>query len=193
MPVDEDLELDTEQAPPPKKRSVTKIIVWSVVGLLLVGGATAGGLYFAGMLPGFSAQEGGADGVEASKDSKKKGAKGKGDKKKAKGPEKPILYQALEPPFVVNFQDQSQVRFLQISVEVSARDVLVMEAVKTHTPVIRSNLILLLSSQSYSDISTREGKENLRASALAEINKILVERTGQGGIEDVYFTSFVMQ
>lgn len=188
MPVNEDLELDTEKAPPPKKRSVAKIIVWSVISLLLVGGATAGGLYFAGMLPGFSAQEDGADNA----DPKKKGAKSKGEKKK-KEPDKPVIYQALEPPFVVNFQDQAQVRFLQVSVEVSARDTVVVEAVKTHMPVIRSNLILLLSSQGYSDISTREGKEKLRASTLAEINKILEERTGQAGVDDVYFTSFVMQ
>lgn len=192
MPVDEDLELDTEQAPPPKKRSVVKIIMWSVISLLLVGGATAGGLYFAGMLPGFSVQDDGADNADASKDSKKKGVKGKGEKKK-KDPEKPVIYHALEPPFVVNFQDQTQVRFLQISIEVSSRDIAVVEAVKTHMPVIRSNLILLLSSQNFSDISSREGKENLRASALDEINAILKERTGQAGVEDVYFTSFVMQ
>lgn len=192
MPVDEDLELDTEQAPPPRKRSVVKIIMWSLISLLLVGGATAGGLYFAGMLPGFSAQDGGADNADASKDSKKKDAKGKGEKKK-KEPKKPVIYQSLEPPFVVNFQDQTQVRFLQVSIEISSRDTDVVEAVKAHMPVIRSNLILLLSSQSFGDISAREGKENLRASALAEINMILKERTGRAGVEDVYFTSFVMQ
>lgn len=193
MPVDEDLELDTEQAPPPKQRSVKKIILWSVLGLLLVGGGTAGGLYFAGMLPGFAAQDDeAADSADAKKDSKKKGAKGKGDKKK-KELEKPIIYEALDPSFVVNFQDQAQVRFLQITIELSSRDPEVIEAVKTHMPVIRSNLILLLSSQNYSDISTREGKEALRASTLAEIKKILEERAGKSEVEDVYFTSFVMQ
>lgn len=192
MPVDDDLELDTEKAQPPKKRSLTKIILWSVVILLLVGGATAGGLYFTGMLPGFSAHgEDGADGI----DPKKKGSKIKNGKSQnePKEPPKPVVYQALEPPFVVNFQDQAQVRFLQVSMEVSTRDPLVIEAVKTHMPVIRNNLVLLLASQTYGSMSTREGKEKLRADALAEVQKILTEQTGKSGVEAVYFTSFVMQ
>ena len=105
----------------------------------------------------------------------------------------PVVYQALEPPFVVNFQDQSQVRFLQIAMEVSTRDPLVIAAVKTHMPVIRNNLVLLLSNQAYAGMSTREGKEKLRTDALAEIQKILTEQTGKPGVDAVYFTSFVMQ
>lgn len=191
MPVDDDLELDTEKAQPPKKGSLKKIMLWSVIGLLLVGGGTAGGLYFTGMLPGFSAQ--GEDSADST-DPKKKGAKGvKGKNGKQKEPPKPMIYQALEPPFVVNFQDQAQVRFLQVTMEVSARDPLVMEAVKTHMPVIRNNLVLLLASQTYGGMSTREGKEKLRADALAEIQKILTEQTGKPGVEAAYFTSFVMQ
>lgn len=191
MPVEDDLELDTEKEQPPKKGSAKKIILWSVITLLLVGGATAGGLYFAGMLPGFTAQDDGADSAD-SKDSKKKG-KGKKGKQKEKEPLQPVIYQALEPPFVVNFQDQSQVRFLQISMEVSTRDPEVVGDIKKHMPVIRNNIVLLLSSQSYSGINTREGKEKLRTDTLAEIHKILTERTGKPGIDDVYFTSFVMQ
>lgn len=191
MPVDDDLELDTEKAQPPKKSSRTKIILWSVIGLLLVGGGTAGGLYFTGMLPGFSAP--GEDSADST-DPKKKGAKTKNGKQgKQKEPPKPVIYQTLDPPFVVNFQDQAQVRFLQVTMEASARDPLVIEAVKTHMPVIRNTLLLLLASQTYAAMSTREGKEKLRADVLAEIQKILTEQTGKSGVEAVYFTSFVMQ
>ena len=60
-------------------------------------------------------------------------------------------------------------------------------------PVIRNNLIMLLSSQKQAEVSTRDGKEKLRADALAEIQKVLKEQTGETGAEAVYFTIFVMQ
>lgn len=198
MPIDDDVELDTEKKEqPPKKRSITKIIIWSFAGLLLVGGGTGAGLYFTGHLPMFAdATEG--DEADVASDSEKPGKKngkdkkGKKDKKKKEEP-KPALYLPLDPPFVVNFQDQTQARFLQVTVEVMARDQEVIDAVKTHSPAIRNNLLLLFSSQTYTDASTREGKEKMRADSLAEIQKIIKEQAGKAGVEAVYFTSFVMQ
>lgn len=103
------------------------------------------------------------------------------------------LYQKLEPTFVVNFQAEESLRFLQVTVELMARDEKVIAAVEQHMPVIRNNLIILFSSQDFTTISTRVGKERIRAQVLAEIQKILKEKTGQPGVEEVYFTSFVMQ
>jgi flagellar FliL protein len=60
-------------------------------------------------------------------------------------------------------------------------------------PVIRNNLVMLFSSQTRQSIATREGKEQIRADAQAEVQKILQDRTGQPVIEALYFTSFVMQ
>jgi len=67
------------------------------------------------------------------------------------------------------------------------------KAVEEHMPVIRNSLVMLFSGQKYEDVATREGKERLRQQTLAEIRKVLEERTGKPGIEDVYFTAFVMQ
>ena len=74
-----------------------------------------------------------------------------------------------------------------------ARDEAIIDAVKQHMPVIRNSLISLFSSQEFKTISTREGKEALRQEVLAEIQQILEQQTGEPGVEDVYFTSFVMQ
>lgn len=109
------------------------------------------------------------------------------------GDVKTVQYYAFDPPFVVNFQAQDTLRFLQVKVEVMARDPKVIEAVERHMPVIRNNLIVLFSAQDFTTISTRVGKERLRAQTLAEIQKVLKENTGQPGVESVYFTSFVMQ
>lgn len=109
------------------------------------------------------------------------------------GDTKTLQYYAFDPAFVVNFQAQDTIRFLQVKVEVMARDPKVIEAVERHMPVIRNNLVVLFSSQDFTTISTRVGKERLRAQTLAEIQKVLKENTGQPGVEAVYFTSFVMQ
>ena len=60
-------------------------------------------------------------------------------------------------------------------------------------PVIKNNIILMLSSQTYGLLISREGKEELRKHTLEEIRKVLKENYGEPGVEEVYFTSFVMQ
>ncbi len=109
------------------------------------------------------------------------------------GEEKPALYQKLEPTFVVNFQAEEALRFLQVSVELMTRDEKIIAAVEQHMPIIRNNLIILFSSQDFTTISTRVGKERIRAQTLSEIQKVMKEKTGRPGVEEVYFTSFVMQ
>ena len=53
---------------------------------------------------------------------------------------------------------------------------------------------MLLGSQTYDTISTMEGKEGLRKQALETIAKIIDEEGGEAKkVEDLYFTSFVMQ
>ena len=42
-------------------------------------------------------------------------------------------------------------------------------------------------------LSTQEGKAKLRKEVLKEIHKVLEAETGKEGVEEVFFTSFVMQ
>jgi len=106
----------------------------------------------------------------------------------------PAQYVALDPPFVVNFEADEQVRFLQVTVQLMSRDPATIEVLKANDPVVRNDLLLLFGGQKYSVVSTREGKEGLRQQTLAAVRKIVA---GAGGkpekVEAVYFTSFVMQ
>ena len=109
-------------------------------------------------------------------------------------PLSPPLYLALDPPFVVNFQADQLVRFLQVTVEVMSRDPKTLDLLKANDPVLRNDLLILLANQKYAVISTPAGKEQLRADALAAIRKDLVQAGGDPKlVEAVYFTSFVMQ
>jgi flagellar FliL protein len=106
----------------------------------------------------------------------------------------PPIYIALDPPFVVNFEAEQLVRFLQVTVQVMTRDAETAEVLKANDPVVRNDLLLLLGNQHYETISTRDGKEKLRAQALTAVRKVVTNAGGKGDkIEAVYFTSFVMQ
>jgi len=109
-------------------------------------------------------------------------------------PAGPALYQSLHPPLVVNFRDGlGEAHFMQITMEVMARDQNIINLVRDHTPVIRNSLILLYSSAVYEEVTTREGKERMLADGLAEIQRVVEEQTGESGVEAVYFTALVIQ
>jgi len=158
-----------EDAAPAGKSKMTLIIVMVLAVLLLAGGGV--GAWFAFAPHG---------------NKKHQAAKLE--------PPAPALYVALDPPFVVNFEADQQVRFLQVTAQLMSRDPGTIELLKTNDPVVRNDLLMLFGGQKYSVVSTREGKEALRTQTLAAVRKIVA---GAGGkpekVEAVYFTSFVMQ
>lgn len=142
-----------------------------------------------GLMPGCSQHLAG-DSAEEEAGGKKQ-AKGKATKPKA-----PPVYLALDPPLVVSFNEQNTMRFLQVTVEVMARDEESINAAKLHMPVIRNNLLNALSGRGLADLTSREGKESLRKECLAEIQRVLkanATKDSKASVEDLYFTSFVVQ
>jgi flagellar protein FliL len=113
-------------------------------------------------------------------------------KEGGEGESKSVVYYAIDPPLVVNFEDGSVVRFLQITMEVMAHDQKILDSVQKNLPMIRNNLLLLMSNRNYQSLMSREGKEKLRAEALAEIRAVQ-KKQGGGDIDDLLFTSFVVQ
>jgi flagellar FliL protein len=116
-------------------------------------------------------------------------AAGKGEDKSSA---KPALYYAVDPPLVVNFEDGSAVRFLQISMSIMAHDEKAIDSVQKNIPVIRNNLLLLMSNRNYQTMLSREGKEKLRDEALAEVRAVQ-KKEGGADVDDLLFTSFVVQ
>jgi flagellar FliL protein len=113
---------------------------------------------------------------------------------KVEAPALPPIYVNLDPPFVVNFEAESMVRFLQVTVSIMTRDILIEEAIKKNDPRIRNDLLMLLGNQRYDTISTREGKEKLQAASLESVRAVVKSAGGEPGkVEALYFTAFVMQ
>jgi|SRR5882672_7600155 len=106
----------------------------------------------------------------------------------------PALYTPLDPPFVVSFEDKAgDSRFLQLSLQAMARDEKTIDEIKTHSPALRNSFLFLISSYKLEDLSSLQGKEKLRTEMLAAANEIMEKNTGKAGIEELYFTSLVIQ
>ena len=108
-------------------------------------------------------------------------------------PAKPPLFISLDPPFVVNFGNIDQGRFLQTEIEVMTRDDMVGESIDNLKPMIRNAILLLLAHQNLETVGSRDAMGALQQQVQDEINEILQANGGGGGVEKVYFTSFVTQ
>ena len=103
------------------------------------------------------------------------------------------VYIAIKPEFVINFSDKAgKSKYLKCELSVVTKDPEIEKAVEKHMPAIRNALVLLLSRQVYEDLMPNEGKEKLRADALTAVQGVLESQVGKPGIEDLYFSNFVM-
>jgi len=165
---EKDLELSEDEEKPSGKKSM---ILYILIGIVAVGAGIGGTLFF---LKGDSASS-----SETVKEAPVK---------------KEAEYFALRPPFIVNFKDDNgRQRFLQIGVSAMSRESEAIEALNTHAPLIRNNLILLFSGQSFTELQKPEGKDKLAELALLELQTFLKEEINSPGVEKVLFTDFVMQ
>ncbi len=99
-----------------------------------------------------------------------------------------------------NFADEftSNLHLSQALVQVSLaastrRDGRVLMWMKKHELAIRSALLAVLAETPEEDVYSVEGKERLQKRLTAAINKVLTATEGFGGVDAVYFKSFLVQ
>jgi flagellar FliL protein len=102
-------------------------------------------------------------------------------------------YVDLKPAFTVNLAPEDPVGFLQISMQVLTFNDDVAKDLEKHKPLIRNNLLVLFGQQSSAELRAAEGKERLQKSALDTIQTVINQHGSGGEVENVFFTSFVMQ
>jgi flagellar FliL protein len=104
------------------------------------------------------------------------------------------IYYKFDPAFVVNFGNDGNTRYLQITLEAMSRDQAVLDEIKNNEPAIRNDLVLLYSAQQPEALLAPEGKEKLRQATLDAVRKIIAAEGAKAeAVEAVYFTSFVIQ
>lgn len=155
-----------------KKRGFLLVAI-VVLALLAATGAAA---YWFGVIPGLgpSTQESLEGGAETG------GARAK---KLSLGPT-----MALEP-FIVNLADPDGKRYLKANIEVEFYGERVPEGMHEVMPQIRDSLLTLLTSKSFEEIRTPDGKQVLREEIIARLNQGLKTDSVKG----VYFTEFIIQ
>jgi flagellar FliL protein len=101
----------------------------------------------------------------------------------------PSPYVKLET-FTVNLQGLTQ--YLQVDMSLKVADPKLADSIKGWNPIIRHELILVLSSQSGQELATLAGKQKVMGLIKAAVNKVL-KLDAKEGVTDVLFESFVIQ
>jgi len=107
----------------------------------------------------------------------------------------PSKFEATYYPLGENFTANLQgTGFVQAGIGVSTfYDERVIDNLKRHEMAVRSAILLTLSEQDSDALATPQGKQALQSALRNSVNDVLKRKEGFGGIDDVYFTSFVIQ
>ena len=103
-----------------------------------------------------------------------------------------ITYYPITDAFTTNLADGSG--FLQVGISLSTfYDGKVINNIKRQAVPIRSVVLMVLAEQDPVLLSTSQGKQRLQRQLTGAVNGVLREKEGFGGIDNVYFTSLVVQ
>jgi flagellar FliL protein len=106
-----------------------------------------------------------------------------------------VQYHELTPAFVANFGDKDgkKLKFVKAGISVRVSSGAAINEVMNHDALVRHQIVMLLSRQSEESLSNSMGQEKVRLEALKIVKEALEEETGDGQIDDLLFTSFVVQ
>ncbi len=108
---------------------------------------------------------------------------------------KQVIYLPLKPTFVINYGGAGRLRYLKTDVSVRVASIDAANSIRRHMPFVRNNLLMLFAAQTNKTVSSQEGKEKIRASALEEIRDIVEreERTPREDVIELFFNNFIVQ
>ena len=190
---------ETEEKKPSMVSKIIKLVVRLVIAAILVGVGFAGGwFYFANpMSPAQNAlsllapepvtEEGEGD------------AEGEGDGLPERIPRElpetamfETSYYQMEEPLTTNLMGSR--RYMQVGIGMSTQyGEQVMTNVETHKVAIRSDILNIMGDFSEETVSEAAGRDELALAIKNVVNSRLEGLEGFGGVEDVFFTSFVLQ
>ncbi len=204
----EQVEAAAEEEGKKPKSNLIKIIL-AVVGLIvIIAGTVVGTLFAAGAFkpkpPTLTAEERIQLGLEASPGG---GGGGHGDGKDAKGkdgkPEKmakkspeaqkfDFNYHQMDRDFLVNLTGSKRVMSLQVAV-MTRYDQRVIDNLKKHEFALRSVMMDVMRQSTEAELSKPEFRVDLGKKLRDAMNTKLESFEDFGGVEEVFFTSFIVQ
>ena len=180
-----------------KKSPLLKIIIIAVAGIVVLAGTVVGTMF----LTGFFDRK---DIHEMEKRLAELEAKNADPaKESASGPQKvakesPELtrfensYMDLEKPLVSNLTGTRKVIQVNLSI-MTHYDERVFKNVKKHEAALRSAALDAMRQSTEADLNGPDFRKNLALKIRDEMNAVLTKYEDFGGIEEVFFTSFVVQ
>jgi flagellar FliL protein len=103
-----------------------------------------------------------------------------------------VEYIEIDQAFTSNLSDTG--RYLQVRLSLSQRGgPAVAAAITRHKPALVSAVLGVLGEASEADVASRQAKDRLRARLKTIINDTLKQNGTAGRIDDVFFTSLVVQ
>jgi flagellar FliL protein len=194
---------------PAAKKPILLIIVGIVAVLLLLVAAVLGTMFFTGAFKpkpeltaeqlllqqeaaGAAADGKGEAGKDGKKDGKKDGPPGKLTKKSPELTRFDFSYLQLEREFLTNLTGSRKVMSIQVAV-MTRYDERVFDNVKKHEFALRSVMMDVMRQTVDADLSKPDFRKELAVRLRDAMNSLLEKYEDFGGIEDVYFTSFIVQ
>jgi flagellar FliL protein len=181
---------DDKPAPKKKGGKLKLILIGIGAVALLGGGGVAAGVYV-----GRSHGKGPVEDPNLPKLVERKEAGEANSPWRGNGPD-PRKYQASYYTFEQNFTSnlKNSDSFVQVGLGASTfYDHKVLDRLKDDEMPIRSAVLMTLAETDPDTINTAAGKKALQGQLRDAINGVLLAREGFGGVDDVYFTNFVIQ
>lgn len=194
---DEDSEVEGK-----KKKPILKILIIVLVVLILLAGTVAGTLFATGFFDKKDTQNA-ENQLKNLEQEKANQAAGVGKDGKPIEPQKvtkatPELkrfenhYLELEREMLANLTNSRKVIQVQMAI-MTHYDERVFKNVKKHEVALRSAALDVMRQVTEPDLAKPEFRKELAEKIRTEINAVLEKYEDFGGIEEVYFTSFVVQ
>ncbi|MFA7604407.1 MAG: flagellar basal body-associated FliL family protein [Novosphingobium sp.] len=186
----------------PKKRGGIVLKVAMALALLGAGAGGVFGMVAAGVIGGDHEQKednkprlirkGEKDPYAPKAEGGKSGDSGSIEVEGEGGSEYRTSYYSFTDEFTSNLKNSDAL--IQVSLACSTRrDGRVLMWIKKHELAIRSELLEVLADTPEEEVMTMEGKDRLQKRLTAAINKVLTQTEGFGGVDAVYFKSFIIQ
>lgn len=109
-------------------------------------------------------------------------------------PSKRSVYHNISPAFVSNFGlSEKKLSYVKAEVALKVESEELLERVKQNEALVRHQIVMLLSAQTKEQMSDHAAQEAIRVTALSRVKEALAEEIGKTGVQDLLFTSFVVQ
>lgn len=104
-----------------------------------------------------------------------------------------VFYTEVKPAFVLNYGGPGRLKYLKADITLVTSSSIAEDTVLHHMPLIRNELVSLLSRQTDEAVTTPVGQEQIRIDAAQVVKELMQKEVGHPVIEDLLVLNFIYQ